>query len=127
MNEVKRVLLKPITKDKWELMSDYFYECGFIRVEIKKGFISNGANIPRLFWSFYPPNSPEYISASVIHDFLCDKAYQNDKNYEDFILADKVFFIALKELGVDRFKAGLFYLSCKTYHFMKYKLLRRNK
>lgn len=127
MNEIKRVLLKPITKDKWELMSDYFYECGFAKVEIKKGFISNGANIPRFLWSFYPPNSPEYISASVIHDFLCDKAYQNNKSYEDFILADKVFFIALKELGVDRFKSALFYLSCKTYHYLKYKLLRRNK
>lgn len=122
---MNRVVLKPFCKDKFELIEDYSFECGFGVVNVPKGYKTNGANIPRLFWSIYPPNSPEYLSAVVIHDYLCDKAYQNDKNYEDFILADKVFFIALKELGVDKFKAGLFYLSCKTYHYLKYKLLRR--
>lgn len=124
MSEIKRVLLKPVGKDKWELMSDYSYECGFAKVEIKKGFISNGANIPRFLWSFYPPNSPEYISASVIHDFLCDKAYKNNKNYEDFILADNIFFIALKELGVSNFKSALFYNFCRFYHYLKYKVFK---
>lgn len=120
-----RVVLKPFDKDKFELVQDYSYECGFGAVNVPSGYKTNGANIPRIFWSFYPPNSPEYLSAVVIHDYLCDKAYKNDKNYEDFILADNIFFIALKELGVDKFKSGLFYLSCKTYHFMKYKFLRR--
>ncbi|MBZ7976888.1 DUF1353 domain-containing protein [Campylobacter sp. RM12637] len=122
---MNRVVLKPCEKDKFELVESYGYECGFGRVDIPSGYKTNGANIPRILWSFYPPNSPEYLSAVVIHDYLCDKAYQNDKNYEDFILADNIFFIALKELGVDRFKSALFYLSCKTYHYLKYKLLRR--
>lgn len=119
-----RVVLKPCEKDKFELVESYFYECGFGRVDVPQGYKTNGANIPRLLWSIYPPNSPEYLSAVVVHDFLCDKAYKNNKNYEDFILADKVFFIALKELGVDRFKSALFYLSCKTYHFFKYRKLK---
>ncbi|MBZ7981948.1 DUF1353 domain-containing protein [Campylobacter sp. RM12640] len=122
-----RVVLKPFDKDKFELIENYSYECGFGVVDIPTGYKTNGANIPRVFWSIYPPNSPEYLSAVVVHDFLCDKAYKNDKNYDDFILADNIFFIALKELGVDRFKSALFYLSCKSYHFMKYKFLRRNK
>lgn len=122
---MNKVVLKPCEKDKFELYEDYKYECGFGAINVPSGYKTNGANIPRFLWSFYPPNSPEYISASVIHDFLCNKAYKNNKNYDDFILADKVFFVALKELGVDRFKSGLFYLSCKTYHYIKYKLLRR--
>lgn len=122
---MNRVVLKPFDKDKFELIESYSYECGFGVVNVPQGYKTNGANIPRMFWSIYPPNSPEYLSAVVIHDYLCDKAYQNNKNYEDFILADNIFFIALKELGVDRFKSALFYLSCKTYHYLKYKLLRR--
>lgn len=118
---MNKVVLKPCEKDKFELYEDYKYECGFGAINVPSGYKTNGANIPRLFWSIYPPNSPEYLSAVVIHDYLCDKA----KSYEDYVLADNIFFIALKELGVDRFKSALFYLSCKTYHYIKYKLLRR--
>lgn len=120
---MKRVLLKPFDKDKFELMEDYKYECGFGIVNVPSAYKTNGANIPRFLWSFYPPNSPEYLSAVVIHDYLCDKA----KSYEDYKKADNIFFIALKELGVDRFKSALFYLSCKTYHYLKYKLLKERK
>lgn len=121
---MQRVVIKPFDKDKYELAEPYCYECGFAKVEINKGYQTNGANIPRVFWSIYPPNSPEYLSAVVIHDYLCDKAYKNDKNYEDFILADNIFFIALKELGVSNFKSALFYNSCRFYHYLKYKVFR---
>lgn len=119
-----RVVLKPYEKDKFELVENYSYECGFVRVNIPSGYKTNGANIPRFLWSIYPPNSPEYLSAVVVHDYLCDKAYQNNKNYEDFILADNVFFIALNELGISNFKSALFYNSCRFYHFLKYKAFK---
>lgn len=121
MNDIKRVVLKPCSKDKFELVKDYEYQCGFGAVNVPKGYITNGANIPRVFWSIYPPNSPEYLSAVVVHDYLCDNA----ETYEDYVLADNIFFMALKELGVGVMKSALFYLSCKTYHYIKYKLLRR--
>lgn len=120
-DDIKRVILKPYSKDKFEVVQDYFFECGFGRVNVPKGYITNGANIPRMLWSIYPPNSPEYLSAVVVHDFLCDEA----KSYEDYQKADKVFFIALKELDVGWFKSAIFYHACRVYHFMKYKVLRR--
>lgn len=115
-----RVVLKPFCKDKFELVESYSYECGFGAVNVPKGYITNGADIPRLFWSFYPPNSPEYLSAVVIHDYLCDEARKKvvDK-YKAYQKADKVFYTALTELGVSRYKAWLFYKSCYLYHATK--------
>lgn len=115
-----RVVLKPFCKDKFELIEDYSFECGFGVINVPQGYKTNGANIPRLLWSIYPPNSPEYLSAVVVHDYLCDEA----RSYEDYVLADKVFFIALKELDVSNFKSALFYNSCRFYHFLKYKAFK---
>lgn len=102
-------------------MQDYEYESSFGIISIPKGFVTNGANIPRIFWSLFPPNSPEYISAATIHDFLCLNAYKDNKNYASFRFADEVFYECLKELKVSKYKAWLFYTFCKVYHYVKYK------
>ena len=58
-NTVKRPLLKPFDKDKFELMQDYEYQTDFLQirgayepklVQIPKGYKTNGANVPRIFW-----------------------------------------------------------------------------
>lgn len=113
---IKRVVLEPFGKDTFRLKEDYEV---FLIVDnkaffclIKKGFITNGANIPRLFWSIYPPNSPAYLTAVVIHDYLCINA----KNKKDKSIADKVFKQALKELKINAFTRNLFYLATRGYH-----------
>ncbi|WP_272888861.1 DUF1353 domain-containing protein [Campylobacter devanensis] len=57
-----RVVVQPIGKDKFRVYKDLSYQ----GICIPKGFVTNGANIPRIFWSLFPPNSPEYLSAVVI-------------------------------------------------------------
>ena len=118
---MNRVILKPIKKDRWELVQDYEYESSFGIISIPKGFVTNGANIPRVFWSLFPPNSPEYISAATIHDYLCLNAYKDNKNYAMFCFADKVFYECLRKLNVNKFKAKIFYIFCRAYHYVKYK------
>lgn len=116
MIEIRRPVLKPYSKDRFELVENYSYKT----LSIPKGYQTNGANIPRVFWSLFPPNSPEYLSAVVAHDFLCDRA----RKKEDFRQADEIFYEMLKELGVSKIKAITFYLSVRLYHKIRHCGLR---
>jgi len=40
-------------------------------ITVPKGFTSNGANIPRSFWSIVPPNYMQILPAIAVHDYLC--------------------------------------------------------
>jgi hypothetical protein len=39
------------------------------RIDIPKGFFSDLASVPRLFWRLFPP-SGKYTAAAIVHDFL---------------------------------------------------------
>lgn len=113
---MNRVIIKPCGRDKFELVDDYICELGGDIIGIEKGFISNGADIPRIFWSLFPPNSPEYLSAVILHDYLTDEAERGNNPYK---YADTMFLLALKDLGVNKIKAYIFYYSCRLYHKLK--------
>jgi hypothetical protein len=143
MNEIKRPVLKPYSKDKFELVEDYRYG----DVIVPKSYKTNGANVPRLFWSIFPPNSPEYLSAVVAHDYLCDQAEieLNKRKYDKpqfaksdassasedglssssvsggFKLADAVLKTMMSELGVAKWKIYCFYTACRIWHKIKYR------
>ena len=104
-----RVVLQPIDKDKFRVYKNYSYKDIFVPI----GFVTNGANIPRVFWSFFPPNSPEYLSAVVVHDYMC-------ANMKDFgwKKADKYFYEAMIEIGVPKWKAKTFYYFCYYRHLI---------
>ena len=108
MNDIRRPILKPFSKDKFELVEDYHYS----NVIVPKGYKTNGANVPRILWSIFPPNSPEYLSAVVVHDYLCDKS--------SYKLADELLKEMMSELGVAKWKILLFYYSVRAYHIIKY-------
>jgi len=40
---------------EWELIEDYTYERGPIRITILARFVYDGASIPRTFWRFIGP------------------------------------------------------------------------
>ncbi|MBE3030102.1 DUF1353 domain-containing protein [Campylobacter sp. RM9344] len=108
MSNIHRPILKPFDRDRFELVEDYAYGI----VTIPKGYRTNGANVPRIFWSIFPPNSPEYLSAIVVHDYLCDK--------ERYKLADKVLKQMMIALNVAKWKIYTFYFACRVYHKLKY-------
>lgn len=117
---IGRVIVRPVSKDKFELYADFHCMLDGKSFTIKKGFITNGANIPRAFWSIYPPNSPEYLSAVVLHDYLCEKARFGGFTYK---FADEMLKSALGELKVSKTKIFIFYYACRFFH----KILRRVK
>ncbi|MBE3029696.1 DUF1353 domain-containing protein [Campylobacter sp. RM9344] len=123
MNEIKRPILKPFSKDRFELVESYEYG----NIVVPAAYKTNGANVPRILWSIFPPNSPEYLSAIVVHDWLCDEAElifelgSKEQAKRLFKTADETLREMMTALGVARWKAYVFYLACRTWHIIKYK------
>ncbi|MBZ7942747.1 DUF1353 domain-containing protein [Campylobacter molothri] len=113
--ELKRVCVKPYDKDRFEVVLDYVFVLPSFKGLIPKGFKTDGASIPRLFWSLFPPYKSEYFSACVIHDYLCEKA----NSIKDYKLADLALKEAMLLLGCSKFKSFVFYHACNTFHFLK--------
>ena len=104
------VKVQPLKGDKYELL-DMFSYAGVV---VPKGYRTNGANIPRIFWGMYPPNRSDFLPAVIIHDYLCDK--------EEYEKADDLFERCLRELGVSRFDVAVLVGSVRLYHRVKYKI-----
>ena len=127
---IRRPIIKPYDRDRFEVVETYVYGDVIIPV----GFKTNGANIPRLFWSFIPPNKPEYLSAVIVHDYLCDVAGNTilDKrlirklknkygnNVDIFKVADDLLYEIMQKLGCSKSKCKIFYLSVRLYHKIRY-------
>lgn len=54
----------------WKLLAHFgFWSSATGMVNIPKGFVTDLASVPRLFWNIFPPFG-KYIDAAVIHDYL---------------------------------------------------------
>ena len=96
MKFYSNVIISPLPEHKYILLEEYRYK----DVVVPVGFVTNGADIPRLFWSFYPPNRSDYLPAVIVHDWLCSEAKRlgDDSLYEK---ADEYFKEILVALGID--------------------------
>ncbi len=110
---IDRPTLKPMGKYQFELVEDYRYG----DILIPKGYITDGASVPRIFWSIYPPNKAEYLSAALVHDYLTDLAV---KSLRSFLEVDRIFKDMLVELSVSKLDVFLLYTSVRLYHIVKY-------
>lgn len=112
----------PTMDNRYELAEDF----EILSIKIPKGYKTNGANIPRLFYIIYPPFIPKYLKAIVLHDYLCDLCDQtipNDKfksKSEGFKFADLKLKEALKQCSASAFTQNLFYICVRIYHKLKY-------
>jgi hypothetical protein len=77
---------------------------------IRKGFIFDGASIPRLFWRVWgaPFASPRVIAA-LVHDWL----YRSHVTTRAF--ADKVYYKTLRRVGYSFFSAGTEWLMLRFF------------
>ena len=110
MIKYTQVKLQPLKSHKFKLLDDLKYK----DVVVPKGYKTNGADIPRIFWSFYPPNRSDFLPAVIIHDYLCDKG--------EYRKADDLFEECLKELGVKRFDVVVLVGAVRLYHKLRYKI-----
>lgn len=110
MIKYTQVKLQPLKSHKFKLLDDLKYK----DVVVPKGYKTNGADIPRVFWSFYPPNRSDFLPAVIIHDYLCER--------QEYRKADDLFEECLKELGVKRFDVVVLVGAVRLYHKLRYKI-----
>lgn len=70
----------------------------------QKGFLTDGASIPQVFWSIVGgPFDGPYRNAAIIHDWYCDK---KGKRWQD---VHRIFYYASRAAGVGDIKAKILY------------------
>jgi len=104
----EEIKISPLKNDRYVLLDDFVYK----DIVVPKGYVTNGADIPRVFWSFWPPNRSEYLPAVVVHDYLCDA--------ERYPEADKYFKEILNKLNVKKSTVFLSTAFVGLYHRVRY-------
>ena len=102
------VHLQPLKKHKFKVVKPI----KFNDVEIPAGYETDGASVPRIFWTLFPPNRTDYLPCAIVHDYLCDKG--------EYRKADEYFEECLKRLGVDWFSRKLMHAAVRVYHKIRY-------
>lgn len=103
----------------FELTSDFRYLSSKGTITVPAGFITDGASIPRIFWSILSPFG-KYFSAAVIHDYLYSvNNTEFNRKESDLIFKEAMFnigigwiqretiFRAVRMFGMFSFKAAV--------------------
>jgi hypothetical protein len=77
-------------------------------ITVPKGFAFDGASAPRMFWGIIPPFK-RTKKAACIHDWLC----VNAKSKEDRKEADKIFYRALEDAGLNKARCTIGYIGVR--------------
>lgn len=86
-------------------------------VDVEKGFLTNGADVPRLLWPLLPRKG-EYDQAVALHDQLCEKPVVMTPDGPKVIsreAVDEILFEALQVLKVEEWKLVLIKLGVNTH------------
>lgn len=107
-------------KDYWVVKKTfrYYVDGDFNRwVEVPKGFLTDGASVPRFFWGLIPPWG-KYGQAAVLHDWLCEEmGYWNYGRWEALTRreVDHLFNAAMKELEVPKLTRNAMFNAVRVY------------
>ncbi len=104
-------VIKQVNKREYKLVEDYKTVLPCLdRIEIKKGFIYDGASIPSVFWSLIgSPFTGEYTRPALIHDALyCTHYYTKDET-------DTMFYMQMLACKVSEDKAMAIYYAVKFF------------
>ena len=66
---------KTLGRDLWRVMKGFKYYVGAENspqwVDVPRGYLMDGASVPRALWAFIPPWG-SYGAATIVHDILCE-------------------------------------------------------
>ncbi|HAF4828314.1 TPA: DUF1353 domain-containing protein [Salmonella enterica] len=89
-------------------------------IEVPAGFVTDLASVPRIFWTFLPPDG-KYAKAAIIHDYLYDNALRTKRE------ADRIFLDGMTVLGVPRWKRTIMYWAVRLFGRGKYKTVKTSE
>lgn len=121
--EKSKLILKPLSNGKAILLDDYVYSINGYDIKVFRGFITDGASVPKSLQWLYNPYG-KYIKAAVVHDYLYS-VYNNTGINRT--LADKIFKHIMKETGVDDRTVRRFYAAVKYFGETSWKPKLKNE
>jgi hypothetical protein len=104
------VILEEMKNGFWKLQDNFSYEDDYIQITVKSDFITDGASIPKLFWSVVGnPLSNDLLKPAIIHDGLYTlmqlKRLECDKLLREMLLFN----------GTSKLKAYFIYFSVRLF------------
>ena len=107
------LIVKHLDGRRWELMKEFSYHIGSEEskevILVPKGFITDFASIPRLFWSIIGHPTGRYGKSAVIHDFLYATQTTTRRR------ADKIFLEAMKVLKVSWWRRRAMWIAVRSW------------
>lgn len=103
-----------LTKD---LIYRYPDSSGYMEFIIPKGFETDFASIPRIFWNIIAPIG-KHTLPSILHDYLYTEGYKLNISRKK---ADKIFYDAMIESHVARITANIMWFCVRCFAFKHYK------
>ena len=113
----KPLIVKKLPSGLWETVESFEYRVGSENseevVKVPKGFKTDFASVPRIFWIILPPDG-KYSQSAVLHDILYrDKIYSRKRS-------DQIFVEAMTVLGVAKGKRLLMYSALRIFGFISW-------
>jgi hypothetical protein len=100
----------------YKLVEPFDYDTSLgMTITVPAGFVTDFASVPRIFWNLLPPTG-RYGKAAVIHDYLYRTYGAGSK-----IVADAIFYEAMKALGVNAIVRGVMYLGVHWFGGRSYR------
>lgn len=108
------LVVRHIDGKKWEVMEPFAYAKNTTSekddlIIVKKGYITNFASIPRLFWRLIGHPAGKHGKAAVVHDYLYSYHLYSKKE------SDKIFYQAMRVSGVSWLKASIMFNTVKWF------------
>lgn len=112
---------KIIGTDHWRVMNSFRYYIGTkpsdAWVDIPRGYLTDGASVPRIFWGLIPPWG-DHGQAAIVHDYLTEFLTVMVNGVPTRITrkrADQIFLEAMGVLEVSTVKKYTMYLAVDAY------------
>ena len=93
------------------LSNDLAYIVNDMPITVPKGFITDFASVPRLFWFIYSPIGPWSVGA-ILHDYIYSIECELNIHRK---LADDMFYAVMRDCGTSKFTAYIMYLSVRLF------------
>jgi hypothetical protein len=104
------VVLEELDNGSWKLQDDFSYYNDYIQVTVKSNFTTDGASIPKVFWSVVGnPLENDLLKPAIIHDGLYT-IMQLPRDKCDKLLKEMLLFN-----GTSKVKANLVYYAVRIF------------
>lgn len=113
----KPLIVSKINNGSWKTYRRFTYYIDYVggdSITVPKGFITDFASIPRMFWIILPPDG-EYTQAAVLHDYLYFKQSRSRKE------ADQIFLDAMGVLEVPNWKRYPMYHAVRMFGWIPWR------